>query len=81
MDQEFILEQKHLVQCLDAIQNNIIYYEEKEQAYRNEITELFQTVRKGEGDSYGLLAASQNILEHTQNSLRKNRACWDTIDR
>lgn len=77
MDQEFILEQKHLAQCLDAIQNNIIYYEEKEQAYRNEITELFQTVRKGEGDSYGLLAASQNILEHTQNSLRKNRAALD----
>lgn len=77
MEQEFLLEQNHLEQCLDVIRNNITYYEEKEKTYRKEITELFQAVRKGDGDSYGQLAASQNILEHTQNSLRKNHAALD----
>ena len=38
---------------------------------------MFQAVRKGEGDSYGQLVASQNILEHVQNTLRKNRSALD----
>lgn len=67
-------ENKHLVQCLEIIRNNIHLYEEKEKRYQKEVTELFQAVKKGEGDSYGMLVAGRNILEHTQNSLRKNRA-------
>lgn len=67
-------ENKHLVQCLEIIRNNIHLYEEKEERYKKEVTELFQAVKKGEGDSYGMLVAGRNILEHTQNSLRKNRA-------
>ena len=38
------------------------------------MTELYQAVKKGEGDSYGQLAAGQSILEYTENALRKNRA-------
>lgn len=64
----------HLEQCLSIIRENIKGYEEKEEAYRKEVTELFTAVRQGDGDSYGQLMAGQNILEHTRNSLRKNRA-------
>lgn len=77
MDREFLQEEMHLEKCLDVIRKNILQYEEKEKKYRKEITELFQAVRKGEGDSYGQLTAGQNILEHTRNSLRKNRAALD----
>lgn len=85
MDQEFLQEQRHLESCLEIIRENINLYEEKEQQYRKEITELFQAVRQGDGDSYGQLAAGQNILKHTQNALRKNRAavsktCFGRID-
>lgn len=74
MDQERLLEEQHLENCKSIIRENIRQYEQQEQAYKKEITELFQEVRHGEGDSYGRLIAEQNILEHTQNSLRKNRA-------
>lgn len=74
MDNERIIEQKHLNECLSIIRQNIQLYEEKERAYKEEITELTQNVRKGEGDSYGQLIAGKNILEHTQNAIRKNRA-------
>ncbi|MEF2952971.1 MAG: ATP-binding domain-containing protein [Blautia sp.] len=67
-------EKAHLAQCLKIIQENIRLYEDKESRYKKEVTELFQAVKKGEGDSYGMLIAGRNILEHTQNSLRKNRA-------
>lgn len=67
-------EKAHLAQCLEIIQENIRLYEDKESRYKKEVTELFQAVKKGEGDSYGMLVAGRNILEHTQNSLRKNRA-------
>lgn len=67
-------EKTHLAQCLEIIQENIRLYEDKESRYKKEVTELFQAVKKGEGDSYGMLVAGRNILEHTQNSLRKNRA-------
>lgn len=74
MDKERIAEQKHLDECLGIIRENIHFYEEKERAYQKEVTDLTQNVRKGEGDAYGLLIAGKNILEHTQNSIRKNRA-------
>lgn len=67
-------EKAHLAQCLEIIQENIRLYEDRESRYKKEVTELFQAVKKGEGDSYGMLVAGRNILEHTQNSLRKNRA-------
>lgn len=71
---EQMLEQEHLDSCLQVINENIQSYEAKEESCKKEVKELFQSVKKGEGDSYGLLAAGQNILEHIQNSLRKNRA-------
>ena len=74
MNQEQKEELLHLETCLSLIRENIRLYESKEKAYKKEITSLFQAVKKGEGDSYGQLTASQNILEHVQNSLRKNRA-------
>lgn len=74
MENERKLEEEHLEECLRVIRENIRFFEEKESAYKKEITELTQNVRKGEGDAYGQLIAGQNILEHTQNSIRKNRA-------
>lgn len=92
MDREKLAEQKHLEECLNIIQDNIRMYEEKEHTYKKEVTSLFQNVKKGEGDSYGQLIAGKNILEHTKNSLRKNRAAlrkayfgrvdyWDEVNR
>lgn len=72
--EERLLEEQHLKSCLEVIRENIRMYTEKESSYKREVTQLFQAVKKGEGDSYGQLMAGQNILEHTQNSLRKNRA-------
>lgn len=72
--QEQLSEEKHLKWCLEIIKENIQMYEEKEARYKKEVTELFQAVKKGEGDSFGLLEAGKSILEHTQNALRKNRA-------
>lgn len=71
------LEEQHLAQCLKIIQQNIHIYEDKESQYKKEVTELYRATRKGEGDSYGMLVAGRNILEHTQNALRKNRAAFD----
>lgn len=73
-NQDMLSERQHLLPCLEIIQKNIREYEEKEKASKKEVTQLFQAVKKGEGDSFGLLEAEKNILEHIQNSLRKNRA-------
>ena len=73
-DQEMLQEKQHLLSCLDIIQKNIQIYEQKEGSYRKEVTELFQAVKKGEGDSYGQLMAGQHLLEHSQNMLRKSKA-------
>ncbi len=72
--EDFQREADHLKNCLAIVRNNIDIYEQKERNYQNEVTQLFQSVRKGEGDAYGQLLAGQSILENTQNSLRKNRA-------
>lgn len=77
MNQDYQSELLHLESCLSLIQENIRLYEAREKASRKEVTALFQAVRKGEGDSYGQLVASQNILEHVQNTLRKNKAALD----
>ena len=66
-------EKMHLEQCLKIIQENIHLYEEKEKRYKRG-DRAFSGSKKGEGDSYGMLMAGRNILEHTENSLRKNRA-------
>ncbi len=76
-DKDQLLEEQHLQSCLDIIRENIRVYEEKEKIYRKEVTELFQAVKKGEGDSYGQLTAEQNLLEHVENALRKNRAALE----
>lgn len=73
-DQEMLREKQHLLSCLDVIQKNVQMYEQKETSYRREVTELFQAVKKGDGDSYGQLMAGQHLLEHSQNMLRKSRA-------
>ena len=66
MNQDYQEELLHLESCLSLIQETSGLYEAREQASRKEVTALFQAVRKGEGDSYGQLIASQNILEHLQ---------------
>lgn len=76
-DQEQLYEEQHLCSCLEIIRENVKRYEEKEKIYRKEVTELFQAVKKGEGDSYGQLTAEQNLLEHAENALRKNRAALE----
>lgn len=75
--QERQREETHLQECLEIIRENIERYEEKEKLYRREVTELFQAVKKGEGDSYGQLTAGQNLLEYAENALRKNRAALE----
>lgn len=78
-NQDMLSERQHLLSCLEIIQKNIREYEEKEKASKKEVTQLFQAVKKGEGDSFGLLEAEKNILEHIQNSLRKNRAALKKV--
>lgn len=46
MDTEKLEEEKHLKDCLAIVWENIREYEEKEQAYKREVTELFQSVKK-----------------------------------
>lgn len=77
MNQERQQEEQHLKECLHTIQENIASLETKELEYKEKVTELFQLVKQGEGDSYGQLLAGQNILEDTQNTLRKNRSALD----
>lgn len=74
MDRERLEEQKHLDECLAIIRKNLDVYEQKERAYKKEVTVLTQNVKKGDGDSYGALIAGMHILEHTRNSIRKSRA-------
>lgn len=73
-EKEILQEKQHLLSCLDVIQKNIQMYEEKEVSYRKEVTQLFQAVKKGDGDSYGQLMAGQHLLEHSQNMVRKSKA-------
>ena len=47
MDRERQTEQNHLDACLDIIRENLRLYEEKERAYKAEITDLTQNVRQG----------------------------------
>ncbi len=77
LDTEMAAEKRHLSECLNVVRDNIRIYEQKEHDYQQEVTSLFQNVRKGEGDSYGQLLAGQSILEGTRNSLRKNRAALE----
>lgn len=72
-EEEMLQEKQHLLACLNVIRENIQMYEKKENSYRKEVTELFQAVKKGDGDSYGQLMAGQNLLEHSQNMLRKSK--------
>ncbi|MCI6019253.1 MAG: ATP-binding domain-containing protein [Clostridiales bacterium] len=71
---DFIMEENHLKDTISIVKNNISYYEKKEQDYQREVTNLFQSVRKGEGDAYGQLLAGMSILESTKNAVRKNKA-------
>lgn len=73
-NEEMLQEKQHLKLCLDVIQKNIQMYEKKEESYQKEVTQLFQAVKKGEGDSYGQLMAGQHLLEHSHNMLRKSKA-------
>lgn len=74
MSSEQQLEEDHLNYCLSIIKQNIHSLEEKESEYKETVKELFQSIKKGEGDSYGQLLAGQNILADAQNTLRKNRS-------
>ena len=69
---DFIMEENHLKDTISIVKSNISYYEKKEQDYQREVTNLFQSVRKGEGDAYGQLLAGMSILENTKNAVRKN---------
>ena len=59
-------EKAHLAQCLVIIQENIRLYEDKESRYKKEVTELFQAVKKGEGDSYGTVSYTHLTLPTTE---------------
>ena len=72
--EDFQREADHLKNCLAIVRNNIDIYEQKERNYQNEVTQLFQSVRKGEGDAYGQLLAGQSILENTE-KLAEKKSC------
>ncbi len=73
-EEELRLEQGHLQGCLQIVRENIQRYEQAIGSYEAEIRDLYRAVQGGETSLYSQLVASQNILEHTENSLRKNRA-------
>ena len=71
---EMQLEEQHFTACMDIIRDNIECYEDKLETQQKETSELFRAVQGGDVELYNQLLASQNILEHTKNTLRKNQA-------
>lgn len=67
-------EEEHFLKCMETIQQNIVEYEKKTEDYKKETEELFRAVQRGEVELYNQLITSQNLLEHMENTLRKNRA-------
>lgn len=73
-EKELYLEQQHLHECLEIVRENIQSYEHAVKDYEAEIKALFRAVQGGEEALYSQLTASASILEHAENSLRKNKA-------
>lgn len=67
-------EQKHFRECQDVIEKNITYYEKKAEEGKKETEALYAAVTSGEVELYNQLIVSQDIQEHNENILRKNRA-------
>lgn len=67
-------EQKHFRECQELIRQNIIKYEEKTREARKETEELYAAFTSGDVELYNQLIVSQNIQEHNENMLRKNKA-------
>lgn len=68
------LEQAHFAACMDIIRHNIQQYEETEKQYQKETVEYFKAIQSGDVELYNQLITSQDLLVHTQNMLRRNRA-------
>lgn len=69
-------EQEHFDRCREVIRQNIEVYEEKAEKGKRETEELYAAVSHGDVELYDQLVVSQNIQEHNENMLRKNRAAF-----
>lgn len=68
------LEQKHLDETIELIRQNVGDYEEKVKRSQKETEELYAAVSSGEVELYNQLIVSQDIQEHNERQLKKNKA-------
>ena len=67
-------ELEHFDACRQVIRENIRIYEEKVKSGKKETEDLYAAVASGDVELYNQLIVSRDILTHTENMLRKNRA-------
>lgn len=67
-------ELEHFDACRQVIRENIRVYGEKVKSGKKETEDLYAAVASGDVELYNHLIVSRDILTHTENMLRKNRA-------
>lgn len=67
-------ERQHLEQCKTLIRHNISSYEQQTEKLRGRTRELYAAVTSGNNELYDQLIVVQDLQEHSENQLRKNRA-------
>lgn len=70
-------EQQHLEQCREVIRHNISHYEKQTEVLREQTKTLFAEVSSGNTELYAQLTVAQQVQEHSENQLRKNRIALD----
>lgn len=70
-------EKRHLEECRQFIADNIRLYEKKAADAKKETEILYSAVQKGETELYDQLIVSQDLLEHMEKSLEKNKASYE----
>lgn len=69
-------EQKHFDNCRDIIRQNISYYQASAEKSKKETETLFAAVASGNLELYNQLIVSQDIQEHQERQLKKNKAAY-----
>lgn len=70
-------EQQHLEYCREVIRNNISHYEKQSEQLREQTKVLFAEVSSGNTELYAQLTVAQQVQEHSENQLRKNRTAME----
>lgn len=70
-------ELEHFHECRNIIRENIELYEKKTETARKETEDLSAAVASGDVELYNQLIVSKDMLAHTENMLRKNRAALE----